>query len=209
MSPSYHPIDLLRADARDHIEDRNRHVSLWLAIIQGKQPEQLVQEFKALVDLIPFWTQLHYDICAYVGAAGYGQLLEETFEKAYARELDDFRVAYGLGLVLQTLNKHERAAQIYQAAIIKKPEFAPFHYNLAVAYMTKDMLDEEEEAAKEAVRCSDFFAEPHYLLGMLALQRGNMFEAEVWLHEFVKLAGPYLERYRQSAQGTLAVIRRA
>jgi hypothetical protein len=76
-------IDILRNAVKRQPEDRDAHVDLLMALIERQQPQRIVDEFKGVVDLIPFSAQLHYDILGSLANRGYASLLESVF-KDYA-----------------------------------------------------------------------------------------------------------------------------
>ena len=66
---------------------------------------------------------------------------------------------------------------IQRAAIDRNPECGNSHYNLAVGYMGKRMLEEAEAELYAALECSPSLAEAYVLLGGICMQRGDLEEA--------------------------------
>jgi|GEM_PF-4250308 len=207
MGHSYQDrIDLVRNAVKKEPEDRDAHVEILMALIERQQPQRIVDEFKGIVDLIPFSTQLHYDILGSLANRGYASLLERVFRTTHPKAPQDFRISYGLGLVLQTMNRHDEAISVYKQALDLKPKFAPLHHNIAVAYLAKNLPEKAEEAAKQAILCISSFAEPTFLLGTLCFDDGRFFQAEMWFHSLLLYASPYLEPFRKQADANLALI---
>lgn len=90
----------------------------------------------------------------------------------------DAEALHGLGFVLQTLGRHEEAAEHYRRALESRPEDALTHYNLA---LTLEALGRPPEAVahyREALRLQPGHADAANNLGRAVLALGRPDEAE-------------------------------
>jgi tetratricopeptide (TPR) repeat protein len=189
----------LQATVRDQPEDLQAQGALLLAWLLLNRPEDFVNQFKAMVQAKPQWTQFHFSALEYVAGslAGTGpetNPMNRAFAEALERSPDDAVLHYGAGLGYQTVNQQQAAIDHFQATIRLDPVFAPGYHNLGLAYyyQNKSLRDKAIEMAHKAIENSQTIAEPHLTLGSLYMDQGNSAEAEYHFLEFIRLAPPYL-----------------
>jgi tetratricopeptide (TPR) repeat protein len=84
---------------------------------------------------------------------------------------------------------------VQKAAIDRNPECGNSHYNLAVGYMGKRMLEQAEKELYEAIECSPGLAEAYVLLGGICMQRGDLDGCLRHNHQAVKVRPGFSEAY--------------
>ena len=84
---------------------------------------------------------------------------------------------FGLGIIAQSENRAQEAADHFQAAIRLDPEFAEAHNLLGTALATSGRLAEAVAAFREATRLDPMFALAHFNLGLALRDSGDREEA--------------------------------
>lgn len=75
-----------------------------------------------------------------------------------------------IGCILQSLNSHELAKEYFLLAIIKQPDSATHHYNIATSYRFFGDLDKAEVHLNKAIKLNPNDAEAHHLRSGLVKQ---------------------------------------
>ena len=129
----------------------------------------------------------------WAGAARYAiddiELAEQHFRKSAGLLKDHLVSEYGIAMVMLRTDRLLDAVEALTLCIRISPEFAPAHYNLAVAYTLLGRKDLAYDHALSAVKADPSNADAHQRLGILLAEQGRFDPAYQALAQALELDG--------------------
>ncbi len=153
---------------------------------QGKY-EEAAKAYLQAIEVDPNWYSPHYEL-----GQTYGQLkrsADAVRELELALKLNpDCSLCYqALGNIADDNGNSDQAIGFYKKAIGAAPEDGQPHFNLAIAYLRLNRVDDSISELREAERLSPKYASPYFVLGNLSYRQGKLFVAWDQLFQAIKL----------------------
>ena len=126
-------------------------------------------------------------VFALCGVAFTGRRAEMSRQQPAARSREDAYRANNLGVALLEQFKHKEGAEQFRRALSLDPKLALARINLAIAlFNVPDIAGAQKEAAAAAALAPDA-PQPHYLLGLIARQQGQLDESAAHFQRVLKI----------------------
>lgn len=112
------------------------------------------------------------------------------YEKAQSSAKTALKALLRKGSLLEELGKYDEAIESYRTAVIKFPDSAMAHYNLAVAYINRGWeasAMEELQKAKELTKDKKLLSKIHTNMGYILYKQGKIAEARTHFEKALQL----------------------
>jgi eukaryotic-like serine/threonine-protein kinase len=151
------------------------HNNLGLALLDRKDVDGAIAEFKEFVRLSPSYPPAHYWLGTALRAAGRFAEAETAYREAVRLDGDYHGAAIdALAQLLRSQGELDRAIAVFREVVRINPQNAAAHTKLGFAlYETKD-LDGAIAEYKEAIRLDPKYAEAHDSLAVALSMKGDL-----------------------------------
>ena len=120
------------------------------------------------------------------------QQLYEHILRKLPNQLD---AVYQLGMVAFRAGNHQRAIDLFRKAVEIKPDLAPFHAGLAMAYRASGELDNAVDAYRKSLQLDPTQAVTYHNFGNALLDRGDVDQSVEAFREAIALRPNYASAY--------------
>jgi Flp pilus assembly protein TadD len=157
------------------------------ALYDAGKYSEAVQEYLSAIEVAPDWYEPHYEL----GQTYYQMKRPDEAEVQYKLALradPKCWICYqGMGNLADDSGNSTLALENYQKAVELAPDQAQPRYNLAIAYVRAQKLDDAIFALREAERLRADYASPYFLLGKIYYQQHRLYLAFDQLFKATKL----------------------
>jgi Flp pilus assembly protein TadD len=156
---------------------------------------------------VPLQTnELRYLLAAVKTMAGRPEEAVPLLREVASEDLSHFMAHVQLAEISQQVGLLEEALRHRQLAVQANPEDATLVSELGITLVRAGRPDEGIKTLAEAAALNPRDARPHYLLGLMELQRGNKEKAAAAFRQFIALAPKRYERQIADARQRLGTL---
>jgi tetratricopeptide (TPR) repeat protein len=157
------------------------------ALYDAGKYSEAVQKYLSAMAVAPDWYEPHYELGqTYYQMKRPGEA-EAQFKLALKADPNCWICYQGMGNLADDSGNSALALVNYQKAVELAPDQAQPRYNLAIAYIRVQKVDEAISALKEAERIRPDYASPYFLLGKIYYQQHRLYLAHDQLFRATKL----------------------
>jgi tetratricopeptide (TPR) repeat protein len=166
------------------------------ALFDKENYAEAQKEYEAAIGLAKNWYEPHYELGQTYSRIQRPDDARHEYETALKSEPNCWICYEGLGNLADDAGDHERAVQNYQRAANLAPGQARLQYNLGIAYLRMQKVDEGIAALKDSEKLKPDYASPYFLLGNLYYEQKKYYLASDQLQQATKIekSGPRFER---------------
>ncbi len=165
--------DYLRRAISASPDAATAHYYLGLALRRGEKTAESIAAFQRAVASSPRWIEAHIELAYALASYGRTQAAEAEAREAVSLEPSFFPSQLALTSILVQTRRYAEAEAVAREAARLAPEDAGIHSRLAEILFHQEKRDEAEAEANTALRLDDSLPYPHYLLGVVCIDRGE------------------------------------
>jgi tetratricopeptide (TPR) repeat protein len=157
------------------------------ALYDAGKYSEAVRKYLSAIEVAPEWYEPHYEL-----GQTYYQMkrpgdAEAQYKLALRADPKCWLCYQGIGNLADDSGNSTLALENYQKAVELAPDQAQPRYNLAIAYVRQQKVDDAISALKEAERLRPDYASPYFLLGNIYYQQHRFYLAFDQLFKATKL----------------------
>ena len=157
------------------------------ALYDAGKYSEAVEKYLSAIEVAPDWYEPHYELGqTYYQMKRPGES-EAQYKLALRADPNCWICYQGLGNLADDSGSSALALEDYQKAVQLAPDQAQPRYNLAIAYVRTQKVDDAISSLKEAERLRADYASPYFLLGTIYHQQRRFYLAFDQLFKATKL----------------------
>jgi tetratricopeptide (TPR) repeat protein len=169
------------------------HNALGWALFQEGKTREAIEQYERAVRTDPRHAKAHNNLA--LALVDDGQYARAVLEYRASLEVEARAEIYSdLGFVLDRLGRRDEAIESYKKALDLNARCGPAHFNLAVALLGEDKLEESRLHYEKALEVKAS-AEAHNGLGFVLSRQGKTAEATTEFREAIKIDPAYGPAY--------------
>lgn len=102
-----------------------------------------------------------------------------------------------MGTAYDEMGRPEQAVKSYREGLVKYPYNQLLYFNLGLTLYNQDKLEESKGVLMQAIQCNQYYASPHFLLGKICAEQGDIIPAMLTLQGFL-MREPLTERSQEA-----------
>jgi len=157
------------------------------ALYDAGKYSEAVQKYLSAIAAAPDWYEPHYELAQTYYRMNRPGEAEAQFKLALTAEPNCWVCYQGMGNLADDSGHSALALENYQKAVELAPDQAQPRYNLAIAYVRTQKMDDAVAALREAERLQADYASPYFLLGEIYYQQRRFYLAFDQLLKATKL----------------------
>ena len=205
-SPALRTIEALKRQVSEKPDDPMRRVRLGEALGAAGYSKQAIEQFQVAIDLNPEYVGAYMDI-------GFVSMIEKDYgnaEKAFRKVLELTNAAeyeninelreqalFYLGEIALVEERYEDAAGDFKGAIRIRKDSSDSYLRLAQAFIGMGEFDAAEQQLSVALMYDPNFAEAHYELGRVYMERDQVMDA-AWQFRLAADLSPKADQPREA-----------
>jgi len=111
------------------------------------------------------------------------------------KKLDEVLLKFQRGILFLENGKHKEARTLFEGLRETYPNVSVFHNNLGVAYKRLGLLQQAQDAYRQAIEIHSSDPEPHYNLAIILREQGEFRKAEEEYKEAISLAPDFRDAH--------------
>lgn len=157
------------------------------ALCDARKYSEAVQKYLSAIAAAPDWYEAHYELGQTYYQMNRPGEAEAQFKLAITADPNCWICYQGLGNLADDSGNSALAFEDYQKAVQLAPDQAQPRYNLAIAYVRAQKVDDAISALHEAEQLRADYASPYFLLGNIYYQQHRFYLAFDQLFKAIKL----------------------